>query len=96
MDEKAKAMKAAIRGYEAYAKKSGFSLNPNPKYVEAIVKGLLMNEEKKGRRYCPCRPLTGNKQDDDRIVCPCAYHKDEIRVQGKCHCGLFVRAGSAE
>ena len=25
-----------------------------------------------------------------KIICPCVYHKDEIREQGHCHCLLFV------
>ena len=33
-----------IRKYEEYAKKNGFSLNPNKKIVEGIVKSLLENK----------------------------------------------------
>jgi len=89
MDEKTK---KAIEGYEKYAKASGFRLNPDRKIVEMIVMGLLSNQEKYGARYCPCRIRTGKKEDDVKIICPCIYHKDEIKKMGHCHCGLFVRS----
>lgn len=34
-----------VREYEKYAKKNGFSLNPNRKAAEGIVKGLLGREK---------------------------------------------------
>ncbi len=88
MDEK---IKSLVKEYEAYAKTNGFSLNPNREFVEAVIKGLIMNEKKYGKRFCPCRPVMGNEEVDCKIVCPCAYHKDEIMKDGKCHCELFVR-----
>ncbi len=80
-----------IKEYEDYAKKSGFSLNSNRKIVEGIVKLLLEKEEKLGERFCPCRRVTGNTEEDRKIICPCQYHKEEIDKDGKCHCGLFVK-----
>lgn len=80
-----------IKKSEDYAKKSGLKLNANKKLVEVIVKGLLMNEKKYGAIYCPCRSVTGNKEDDKKIICPCIYHKDEIKEMGHCHCGLFIK-----
>jgi len=81
-----------IRKYEEYAKKNGFSLNPNKKIVEGIVKSLLEREKKFGMRYCPCRKISGNLADDKKIICPCAYHRLEIERDGHCLCGLFVKA----
>ena len=78
-------------GFGKYAKKSGFRLNPNEKVVEAIINGLLRNEGKHGARYCPCRLVSGNKEEDKKNVCPCVYHKDEIARDGHCHCNLFVK-----
>ncbi len=80
-----------IKEYGDYAKKAGFSLNPNRKIVEGIVKLLLGREEKLGERFCPCRRVTGDTEEDKKIICPCIYHKDEIEKDGKCHCGLFVK-----
>lgn len=73
-----------------YAEKQGFQLTPNTDVVNKIVSGLLENEKKFGYRYCPCRAVTGDRAQDARIICPCAYHKDEIKTMGQCRCGLFV------
>jgi len=35
-------------------------------------------------------PAVGNKEDKKKI-CPCVWHKDEIREMGHCHCMLFMR-----
>jgi ferredoxin-thioredoxin reductase catalytic subunit len=74
-----------IKEYEEHAEKNGFKLNPNSQIVEHLVRSLIKNEEKFGKKYCPCR-----KVHKDENVCPCIYHKDEIERDGHCHCFLFV------
>jgi ferredoxin-thioredoxin reductase catalytic chain len=59
--------------------------------IEALVRGLLMNEKGYGKRYCPCRRVTGDAEEDMKKVCPCIWHEDEIKRLGHCHCGLFVK-----
>ncbi|RLI96131.1 MAG: ferredoxin:thioredoxin reductase [Candidatus Aenigmatarchaeota archaeon] len=86
-----KSMSEVIKDCEEHAKRSGYSLNPNKKFLEAIARGLSMNEYHHGKRYCPCRPITGNREEDEKNVCPCVYHKEEIEKDGKCHCSLFFR-----
>ncbi len=81
-----------LMNYEDYAAENDFILNPNKKLVEGILKGLVRNEEIHGARYCPCRRITGNKQEDKSIICPCVYHKEEIDNDGKCMCGLFMKS----
>ena len=76
---------------EDYAKSQGFKLNPNEQIVNAILDGLLKNEKEHGFRYCPCRIVTGNKEEDKKKICPCFWHKDEIKEMGHCHCNLFVK-----
>lgn len=78
--------------YEDYANDNDFILNPNKKVVNGILKGLARNEEIHGYKYCPCRRITGNKQEDRSIICPCIYHKEEIEIDGQCMCGLFLRS----
>jgi ferredoxin-thioredoxin reductase catalytic chain len=80
-----------IRQSEEYAKANGFRLNPDRKIAEGVAKGLLMREEKFGKKYCPCRRVTGNFEEDKKIICPCIYHKEEIEKDGHCHCNLFVK-----
>lgn len=74
-----------------YADKAGFRLNPDQEIVDTVIKGLLANEKKHGFRYCPCRLVTGDKEKDRLIICPCRYHRDEINEQGYCHCMLYFR-----
>jgi len=84
-------IKEIIQEYREYAKKQGFLLNPEQNVVENIAKGLLEREQKFGKRFCPCRRITGNKEEDEKIICPCFWHLQEIKEKGKCLCGLFVR-----
>lgn len=74
---------------EAYAKIRNFKLNPDKHGLNFILKGLEENREKFGAPYCPCRVRTGNKEKDTLIICPCAYHLDEIKRDGHCLCKLF-------
>ncbi|XOB41549.1 MAG: thioredoxin [Candidatus Nealsonbacteria bacterium] len=80
-----------IKNYQEYAQKNGFKLNPDKGIVERLVKGLLENEKKYGARYCPCRRITGNPEDDKGKICPCYWHQEELERDGHCFCGLFVK-----
>ncbi|MDD5145781.1 MAG: ferredoxin-thioredoxin reductase catalytic domain-containing protein [Candidatus Pacebacteria bacterium] len=84
-------MEHFIKKCEEYAKGKGFKLNPNRKIVEGITKGLLEREKKFGKKYCPCRRVTGDKEEDKKLICPCFFHEKEIKEEGRCYCGLFVR-----
>ena len=74
---------------QAYADSQGFVLNPEIDRLNLVIKGLHNNTVKHGAAYCPCRIRTGNPENDDNIICPCAFHKDEIKQQGFCHCYLL-------
>ncbi len=80
-----------IERYDNYAKSNGFRLNPDRKIVEKIINGLLANEKKYGKKYCPCRRVSGNEEEDSKKICPCAFHKDEIEKDGHCFCNLFIK-----
>ena len=80
-----------IKEYEEYAQKFGFKLNPNREIVERIIKGLLENEKKYGARYCPCRRVTGSREEDKKKICPCDFMQTEIEEQGHCLCSLFFK-----
>ena len=77
--------------YRIYAKENGFGLNPDKKILEETLRGLIENEKKHGKKYCPCRRVTGDRKEDKKIICPCVYHKKEIEEKGHCLCQLFVR-----
>jgi ferredoxin-thioredoxin reductase catalytic subunit len=74
-----------------YAQSQGFKLNPDKEHVDYIIKGLLANESKSGFRYCPCKVVTGKKEIDSFIICPCATHRQEMEEMSHCHCNLFVK-----
>jgi len=86
-----KKVEKLIESYKKYAKDNGFKLNPNQEVIERLVRGLLANEEKYGARYCPCRRVTGNPEEDKGKICPCQWHREEIERDGHCFCGLFFK-----
>ena len=77
--------------FEDYAKTNGFQLNPDKKTVDRVIKGLLANEQKFGSQYCPCRRVTGDKEEDAKKICPCVWGKAEIEKDGHCLCNLYVK-----
>jgi thioredoxin len=77
--------------YYNYAITQGFHLNPDKKTTDRVINGLLENEKKHGKKYCPCRRVTGDAEKDAKIICPCVYHKDEVAKDGHCICNLFVK-----
>ncbi len=85
------AIEEIIKGYQEYAESQGLKLNPDREVVKGIAKGLLANEKKYGQRYCPCRRVAGNKEEDQPKICPCAFHKEEIEKDGHCLCNLFIK-----
>lgn len=89
--EKSEKIEELAKQYEEYAKNSGFNLNPDKKAVERVINGLLQNEKKYGEKYCPCRRVVGNKEEDAKKICPCFWHKDEIEKDGHCFCNLYVK-----
>lgn len=80
-----------IKSYQEYAEKNGFKLNPDREAVEKLVMGLLTNERKYGAKYCPCRRVSGDPEEDKPKICPCQWHKEEIERDGHCFCGLFYK-----
>lgn len=90
-DKEKEEIEEIIKWYENYAKKNGFRLNPDRVNVERLIKGLLANEKKYGARYCPCRRITENLEEDRPKICPCQWHKEEIDKDGRCYCELFAK-----
>ena len=76
-----------------YLRGTDFVYYPDPDVVERVIQGLAKRQAKTGHAYCPCRLVTGKPEMDQKIVCPCAYHAEEIAKQGFCHCRLFAAKG---
>jgi ferredoxin-thioredoxin reductase catalytic subunit len=92
-DEKSfqEAKKMLRQGSEKYAQRAGYRLNPDAEVVETIITGLAKNKFKYTRAYCPCYFISGDPEEDRKLICPCQYHREDIEKTGKCHCGLFVK-----
>ncbi|UCF11771.1 MAG: hypothetical protein JSW06_06885 [Thermoplasmatales archaeon] len=72
------------------AESSGYHLNPEVEFTIAIVKGLLVNEQRYGYWACPCRLASGDKTEDLDIICPCDYRDADLDEHGMCFCALYV------
>lgn len=72
------------------AEKSGYHLNPDRRFTEGLVRGLLVNEKRYGYWLCPCRLGDGDKQEDLDIICPCDYRDPDLAEFGCCYCSLYV------
>lgn len=82
--------KAIRERIQKYVDASPYKFNPNEKTVAKIMKGLSARKRKYGEEYCPCRIVSGDKEKDDKIICPCVYHIEEIANDKRCHCDLIV------
>nr|WP_269850492.1 ferredoxin-thioredoxin reductase catalytic domain-containing protein [Methanosarcina horonobensis] len=51
---------------EKYANKAGYRLNPDKEALDYVLDGLASRVEKFGRRYCPCRIVTGDENEDKK------------------------------
>ena len=80
-----------LKQSKEYTKSKGFGLNKNETVLNAVIAGLARNAGEKGKPYCPCRVLTGNEEEDNKNVCPCVFHLDEIKQDGHCKCQLFFK-----
>ena len=90
-NEEIEKIEEIIKEYKEYAEMNGLKLNSDEGTVKRLIKGLLENEKKYGNRYCPCRRVTGNPEEDREKICPCKFIREEIEKQGHCFCGLFFK-----
>ena len=72
------------------AEASGYHLNPDMDFTKALIRGLLVNENRYGYWACPCRLASGKKSDDLDIICPCDYRDADLNEYGACYCALYV------
>ncbi len=75
---------------EAQARQGGYNLNKDADFVRGLVRGLLVNEKRYGYRACPCRLASGEKDQDQDIICPCDYRDADLTDFGACYCALYV------
>ncbi len=73
-----------------YVEKGPYRLHPDDVLVRNVLEGLARNRARYGRAYCPCRPVTGDREIDKANICPCRNHRADIARDGTCECGIFV------
>jgi ferredoxin-thioredoxin reductase catalytic subunit len=75
---------------EMDAKRNGYYLNPDPKFLNSLLTGLKQNEERYDYPSCPCRLASGRIELDRDIICPCDYRDPDVLEFGSCYCALYV------
>ena len=79
---------------EEFAEKNEFRVNPDSEKVNMLIDGLFSCNKNHGMKYCPCRLIAKDFEEDLKLVCPCNFlihetYKD--KEDGECWCGLFIR-----
>lgn len=83
-----------IQAIERFADKNEFQINPDVEKVKMLLEGIFNNEYNHGLKFCPCRLITKDFEEDLKLICPCNFlihetYKD--KEDGECWCGLFIR-----
>ena len=68
----------------------GFFFNKDKDWVLAILQDLLTIKGRYGYTSCPCRLASGNRENDQDIMCPCVYRQEDVKEYGSCYCNLYV------
>ncbi len=83
-----------LEAIEKFTENNEFQVNPDTEKAKMLLDGMFNNEQSHGLKYCPCRLITKDFEEDLKLVCPCNFlihetYKD--KEDGECWCGLFVR-----
>lgn len=69
----------------------GYRFSKDEELVEFLLEQEVILEKKYGSPFCPCQAITGVREKDMKIVCPCIpFHKEHFNKMKRCWCGLFV------
>ena len=70
--------------------KKGYYFNKDKERTFELLEALISNKERYGYMGCPCRLLSGDRENDRDIICPCTYSVPDIAEFGSCYCNLYV------
>ena len=76
---------------EKFAKRKGWTVNPNTPIADSVIEGLARNKLMRGKRYCPCRLPSGNPDVDKLYICPCRNAETDVETDGHCHCWFYLK-----
>lgn len=68
----------------------GYYFNKDMERTLELLEALILNKERYGYMGCPCRLLSGDRNNDRDILCPCIYSVPDIEEYGSCYCNLYV------
>ncbi|MFY9707735.1 MAG: ferredoxin-thioredoxin reductase catalytic domain-containing protein [Desulfobacterales bacterium] len=68
----------------------GYYFNNDRERTIELLDALIQNKERYGYMGCPCRLLSGDRENDRDIICPCTYSVPDIAEFGSCYCNLYV------
>ena len=68
----------------------GYYFNTDRERVFELLESLVINRARYGYMGCPCRLLSGDRDADRDIICPCVYSVPDIAEYGSCYCNLYV------
>lgn len=68
----------------------GYYFNTDRDRVFDLLEALITNKERYGYMGCPCRLVSGDRENDKDIICPCVYSVPDIEEFGSCYCNLYV------
>ncbi|MGB5620486.1 MAG: ferredoxin-thioredoxin reductase catalytic domain-containing protein [Desulfobacterales bacterium] len=68
----------------------GYYFNEDRERTFELLDALIQNKERYGYMGCPCRLLSGDRENDRDIICPCTYSVPDIAEFGSCYCNLYV------
>ena len=86
-------MSEAEKLYETLKKiqePKGYFFNKDRERTMDLLEALLLNKERYGYMGCPCRLLSGEREKDNDIFCPCEYREPDVKEYGSCYCNLYV------
>ncbi|MBW2366492.1 MAG: ferredoxin:thioredoxin reductase [Deltaproteobacteria bacterium] len=68
----------------------GYYFNKDRARVDELLEALLINKDRYGYMGCPCRLVSGDRDADKDIICPCVYREADVEEFGSCYCNLYV------
>jgi len=68
----------------------GYFFNQDRERVFELLQALLVNKERYGYMCCPCRLASGDRKEDEDIICPCLYRTPDVQEYESCYCNLYV------
>ena len=84
------------RRVQKHAESAGLRVTSDAKKLDELVSAMARRKIEHGEFYCMNGSVTGDRDTDRAIICPCEAHLKDIAQDGQCKCGLFLAALKTE